>query len=1004
MKTKKSLLVSLVLLLLNINLYAQIGIGTTTPAPSAALEVSSSGNNKGILIPRLSANQKDAISNPAEGLMIYQTSAPAGFYFYSGNSWILLVSQTDLDLKVAKVSGKDLSSNDYTSAEKTKLAGISGSNTGDQDLSALATVTSVALKANSADVNTAMALKANATDLTSGLATKVDKVIGKDLSSNDYTSAEKTKVSNLSGTNTGDQTTISGNAATATKLETARSINGVAFDGSADIIIAADAGTLSGSVAIANGGTGSTTKSFVDLTTLQTIAGDKTFSSDITVNGVKIGRGLNSIASNTEVGFDALKSNTTGANNIAAGYEALKANTAGYSNAAFGGSALTSNTTGFYNTALGKDALKTNISGSENTGVGLSSLYSNNGGSYNTAIGSSSLDENTSGEYNTAVGRQALSSTTSGSNNVAVGAAALNTNTTGSSNTAIGNTADVATNNLTNATAIGNGAIVSTSNTIQLGNTSVTNVKTSGTITAGAVTYPKIDGSNGQVLITNGAGEPTWITPSSVAVPYTGATQAVDLGAYNLTVNGVSVGRGSGDISITSNTAIGASALSKNTTGSNNTANGVYALVNNTTGSNNSAQGIFALELNTTGSNNTSNGMYALLSNTTGSYNTAIGNNANVATGALTNATAIGAGAIVNTSNTIQLGNTSVGNVKTSGTVTAGVLTYPNTDGNAGQVLSTNGSGVLTWQSSATSYTAGNGITFAGSQINVGNSTQGSESLALGIEAGKTSQGSNAVALGTGAGLTNQASTAIAIGSAAGRNNQSQGGIAIGYVAVDDGQGNHSVAIGSNAGQYGQGAQSVAVGYAAGQSMGDATDAVAIGAFSSANVSKGTALGAYSNAGFENSTAVGYGASTSAINSIQLGNASVTDVKTSGSITAKSIISSGRMVMSTATIDFSELNNYDVSNVSILFVKPDIAWTNIYGLKGGVTGQVIHIYAVNNQTLNCCTGFSIWNYDSIPNDGDQKFLAPGNFNIGSNRNTTLVFDGTYWRVTMLDRR
>jgi hypothetical protein len=42
----------------------------------------------------------------------------------------------------------------------------------------------------------------------------------------------------------------------------------------------------------------------------------------------------------------------------------------------------------------------------------------------------------------------------------------------------------VLTNNLSNATAIGNGAIVAASNTIQLGNTSVTDVKTSGTITA----------------------------------------------------------------------------------------------------------------------------------------------------------------------------------------------------------------------------------------------------------------------------------------------------------------------------------------------------------------------------------------------------------------------------------------------------------------------------------------------------------------------------------------
>src|SRR5574344_1259009 len=88
-----------------------------------------------------------------------------------------------LATKVDKEAGKGLSTNDYTSAEKTKLAAISGTNTGDQDLSALATKTEVA------------------TDL----ATKVDVEAGKGLSTNDYTSAEKTKLAAISGTNTGDQ-------------------------------------------------------------------------------------------------------------------------------------------------------------------------------------------------------------------------------------------------------------------------------------------------------------------------------------------------------------------------------------------------------------------------------------------------------------------------------------------------------------------------------------------------------------------------------------------------------------------------------------------------------------------------------------------------------------------------------------------------------------------------------------------------------------------------------
>jgi hypothetical protein len=63
--------------------------------------------------------------------------------------------------KVDKVTGKELSTNDYSNAEKTKLAGITGTNTGDQDLSSYATNTALALKANASDVTTSLALKEN---------------------------------------------------------------------------------------------------------------------------------------------------------------------------------------------------------------------------------------------------------------------------------------------------------------------------------------------------------------------------------------------------------------------------------------------------------------------------------------------------------------------------------------------------------------------------------------------------------------------------------------------------------------------------------------------------------------------------------------------------------------------------------------------------------------------------------------------------------------------------
>jgi hypothetical protein len=98
-------LLILVAILTATSTFAQVGIGTDTPAASAALEVSSSTYNKGILIPRVTATQKDAISNPAEGLMVYQTSAPAGFYYYTGAAWKLMVTQTDIDLKVTNRQG-----------------------------------------------------------------------------------------------------------------------------------------------------------------------------------------------------------------------------------------------------------------------------------------------------------------------------------------------------------------------------------------------------------------------------------------------------------------------------------------------------------------------------------------------------------------------------------------------------------------------------------------------------------------------------------------------------------------------------------------------------------------------------------------------------------------------------------------------------------------------------------------------------------------------------------
>ncbi len=86
--TQKFAIFSLIVIFISISTKAQnnVGINTTTPHPSAALEIAST--DKGMLVPRMSAAQKTAITAPATGLLIYQTDSIAGFYYYNGSSWL----------------------------------------------------------------------------------------------------------------------------------------------------------------------------------------------------------------------------------------------------------------------------------------------------------------------------------------------------------------------------------------------------------------------------------------------------------------------------------------------------------------------------------------------------------------------------------------------------------------------------------------------------------------------------------------------------------------------------------------------------------------------------------------------------------------------------------------------------------------------------------------------------------------------------------------------------
>ena len=212
----------------------------------------------------------------------------------------------------------------------------------------------------------------------------------------------------------------------------------LSIDGSGVLSANVSAGTISGTVPVANGGTGQTT-----------------------LAGVKNILGLTD--SKIAIGSDAGLTNQ-GNNAIALGYNAGKTNQ-GASSIAIGYLAGGTATQGISSIAIGP------ISGG--------------GGNESVAIG--------------------LSAWTGANNATAVGTLA-----------AAGHV---------NSSAIGYQAVTTAPNTIQLGadgvtvsgSTAITNVRTSGSLTAGAVTYPNTNGTAGQVLTANNNGNASWTTIASVA-------------------------------------------------------------------------------------------------------------------------------------------------------------------------------------------------------------------------------------------------------------------------------------------------------------------------------------------------------------------------------------------------------------------------------------------------------------------------------------------------------
>ena len=88
---KIAILTIITVISFNYNAFSQVGIGTVTPDASSMLDISST--EKGMLAPRMTTAERVAITTPANGLLVYDISENA-FYFYQSSTWVKMKSES----------------------------------------------------------------------------------------------------------------------------------------------------------------------------------------------------------------------------------------------------------------------------------------------------------------------------------------------------------------------------------------------------------------------------------------------------------------------------------------------------------------------------------------------------------------------------------------------------------------------------------------------------------------------------------------------------------------------------------------------------------------------------------------------------------------------------------------------------------------------------------------------------------------------------------------------
>jgi len=383
-----------------------------TADPSAMLDVKSL--TKGMLVPRMTTAQREAITDPATGLLVFDTDE-LSFYFYSTSGWANLSSGNPSDLWTLSGSnvyltnaGHNLGVGSTTPVGKLEVKGDASSgideplfavvNTSDDTVFAVYSegvriyVNDDAAKASGSKGGFAVGGFSTAKDLTNDyLWVTPDSV-------RIYVKDEDGGKANKGGFAVGGFSGAKG--FTNEFLHVTPDSTKVMVDGSAGF-------------KVNNIETGEE-EEYLHLTPENTFIGYHSGYNTLP-------SGLNGIY-NSFIGHEAGYSNVSGSNNVNIGYLAGQSCTSSF-NILIGNEAGKV-TTGDYNIFIGEQSGMTNAGGNNNVFMGFRAGQDNTNGYYNLFLGYRSGADNTTGYNNTFIGRGSGEYNTVGNNNLFIGAQA----------------------------------------------------------------------------------------------------------------------------------------------------------------------------------------------------------------------------------------------------------------------------------------------------------------------------------------------------------------------------------------------------------------------------------------------------------------------------------------------------------------------------------------------------------------------------------------------------